>query len=38
MDQLQTMMKDKEVHTSLIFETIPTMPLELRAGIEILTY
>ena len=32
------MLKYKEVHTNFIFENIPTMPLELRACIEISTY
>ena len=35
MEMLQTMLQYNEVHTNLVFENIPTMPLELRAGIEL---
>ena len=34
MQMLQTMLEYSEVHTNMRFENIPTMPLELRAGIE----
>lgn len=34
MEMLQILLKYKEVHTNMNFENIPTMPLELRAGIE----
>ena len=34
---LQTILKYSEVHTNMSFENIPTMPLELRAGIEKVT-
>ena len=37
MEMLQTMLKYAEVHTNMKFEKIPTMPLELRAGIEKVT-
>ena len=34
MEMYQMMLQYKEVYTNMIFENIPTMPLELRAGIE----
>ena len=34
MEMLQTLLKYKEVYTDMNFKNIPTMPLELRAGIE----
>ena len=34
MEMYQMMLQYKEVYTNMVFENIPTMPLELRAGIE----
>ena len=34
MEQLQVMLNYPQVHTDMVFEIIPTVPLEQRAGIE----
>ena len=34
MEMRQMILQYPEVHTNLVFESIPTMPLELRAGVE----
>ena len=34
MEMIQVMLKHPQVHTDMEFDNIPTVPLELRAGVE----
>ena len=34
MEMLQVMLNYPQVHTDMVFENVPTLPLEQRAGVE----